>query len=172
MKVLCFGNEFVGPDSLAIRVADGVRIKGVEFVKCANPDELGENIEGGRLVIIDVAKGIKKVSLIRDVNKVSFRASCSCHDLDLGFHLKLLKALGRLDEILVIALPMGAELKDIEAQLRRIFSGAALGAKADAGVPCDTMRSASSAGAKRAKHASPRRCRGSVSSRRCRGRMP
>ena len=65
MKIYCFGNEFIKQDSLAKKLADEIKIKDVELVKC-------DSLEGinGDIVILDVVKGIKDVMIIDGMEKI------------------------------------------------------------------------------------------------------
>lgn len=121
MRVLCFGNEFVESDLLALKVADEVRIEGIEFVKCESPDDISDYIESGRVAIMDVARGIKKVEILRDLDNLLMQSLCTCHDFDLAFHLKLLREIGELNEVIIIALPMNANLPIVEKELRSLI---------------------------------------------------
>lgn len=108
MKVYCFGNEFVKEDSLAKRISDELKVEGFEFVKCNLPDEL--EIESETLVIMDVVKGSKNVMMITDADQLKQDNTCSCHDLDLGYYLKLFQELGMLKKLYIIGLPMETDL--------------------------------------------------------------
>ena len=57
-------------------------------------------------VILDVCKGIKKASLITDIDEFISRRTATVHDMDFGFFLKLNKSLGNIDEINIIAIPL------------------------------------------------------------------
>jgi len=116
MKVYCFGNEFVKEDSLAKELADELRLPGIEFVRCLGPDELP--LEEESITILDVAKGIKKVTILDDLDKLKTDRTCmSCHDMDLAFHLKLLKKTGTLKKIRIIAIPADGDKGLIKGQV-------------------------------------------------------
>ncbi|MBW3011051.1 hypothetical protein KY326_02440 [Candidatus Woesearchaeota archaeon] len=121
MKVYCFGNEFIKKDSLAKQIADELKVKGFEFVKCTSPDEL--EIESDTLVIMDVVKGTKNIVLITDVDQLKEHNPCSCHDLDLGYHLKLFQELGMLKKLYIIGLPMESDfsLDDRKKKIALLF---------------------------------------------------
>lgn len=103
MKIHCFGNPYVEEDSLALELADELEIEGLEFIKCDGPDFLMDY--EGDLIILDVAKGIEKVELIDDPNKLSSNNMVSLHDFDLQFFLKLLHELGKLGKLSIVAVP-------------------------------------------------------------------
>lgn len=121
MRVLVFGNEDVESDSLAMKVADILHIDGVEFIKCASPDNLESHIENGKIIIMDVAKNVDKITFLRDANNLRIGNLCSCHDFDVAFHIKLLKELGKLDNVIVIALPMKGKIDEIEGELTHLL---------------------------------------------------
>ncbi|MCK4670455.1 MAG: hypothetical protein KAT43_04585 [Nanoarchaeota archaeon] len=121
MKVYCFGNEFVKEDSLAKQIAHEIQVKGFEFVKCIGPDEL--EIEAETLIIMDVIKDTKNVMLIDDVDQLKEHNTCSCHDFDLGYHLKLYKELGMLKKLYIIGLPMETDFSvdDMKRKIKEIL---------------------------------------------------
>jgi len=115
-KIYCFGNEFLKQDSLAKEVADELTINGYEFVKCSAADEIFE--EKGEIIIMDAAQGVDKVQVFDDVNKLQAHSLCSLHDFDLGFFLKLMKELGKLQKVKIIALPINGNKEDVKRQIK------------------------------------------------------
>ncbi|MBU0461409.1 MAG: hypothetical protein KJ574_02360 [Nanoarchaeota archaeon] len=121
MRIYCFGNEFVKEDSLAKEIADRMKIKGIEFVRCIEPEELP--LEEEELVILDVAEGINNVVVLDDLEMLKTEKCVSCHDLDLSFHLKLLKETGSLKKVKIIAIPQKGDKKKIVEELKKALSG-------------------------------------------------
>jgi len=140
-KVFCFGNEFVKDDSIAKQLADELKINGVEFVKCDNPDDLVEYIQKKadsemdsntstikrkdpveeEIVIMDVVKGIKDVMIIDDIDKLEKSNSVTLHDLDLGFYLKLLKEMNMISKIKIIGLPQSGDVGEMKEKVNEIL---------------------------------------------------
>jgi Ni,Fe-hydrogenase maturation factor len=115
MKVLCFGNPLLEEDSLAIELADELKIKGFEFIKTNSVDDILNTKED--FIIMDVAKGIDKVTIIKDINKLISNKIYSMHDFDLNFFLKLMKEKGEIDKIMILALPMNQEKQEIKKEV-------------------------------------------------------
>ncbi len=105
MKVLVFGNPLVRMDSVALRMLPMLRKRfpEVEFKEF----DAAENLEheGRDLVILDAAAGIRKVVLIEDLSALSGGKIYSMHDFDLSLTLKLLRKMGALDSVRIIAVP-------------------------------------------------------------------
>lgn len=108
-KIFAFGNELFEGDEIAKELARKMDKKGLtrgfEIVISESPNEiLNANDE---LIILDVVKGLKSVKLIGNVDDLVLAKSVTCHDLDLGFYLKLMKETGKINEIKIIGLPFG-----------------------------------------------------------------
>ena len=126
-KILCFGNPHIKEDSLALKLADKltrtVNKPEFEFIKCTNPEEITD-IDQDHLIILDVAKGIKETTLIRDIDQLTHRTGfnmTSMHDFDLGFYLKLMKSLNKIKNILIIGIPYNYQLDKAEQELIKIL---------------------------------------------------
>lgn len=111
--ILSIGNEFLEEDNLAIKVAKNLDLPGFKF-HIVDVDEV-TNFD--KPVILDVVKGLKQVRVFDDVDKFKAVKSVSAHDLDLGFHLKLLKEMGELKDIRIIGLPQNARLEEMKKSL-------------------------------------------------------
>ena len=116
MKVLCFGNEFVEEDSLAKKLADELKIDGVEFIKC-------DSLEGikGDIVILDVVKGLNEVRMI-PLEKIKDFHPVSMHDFDLGTELKLRKAVKEIGNVKIIGIPMQGDLENIKQGIIKLIN--------------------------------------------------
>jgi hypothetical protein len=69
--------------------------------------------EGRQLNIIDTVEGIKRVTLITDIDSIRTARIYSMHDFDLGYSLKLLKKMKYLDSVKIFGVPM--KMKESEA---------------------------------------------------------
>jgi len=109
-KIYVFGNPLVKEDSLALKLAESLqgKAKGIEFKAVASLDEVKER---ENLYIMDVAFGLKKAEIIEDLNKLEAGQPVSAHDFDLAMELKMLKKIGRLGKVRIIAIPAGYELE-------------------------------------------------------------
>lgn len=111
MKVLVFGNPLVEEDSIALRLIPLLekRFPEVEF-KEFDPTENLED-EGRDLLIMDAVKGIGEVMLIEGADGFERSGTCSMHDFDLPISLGLLRKLGAIDSVKVIAVPYDCALE-------------------------------------------------------------
>ena len=121
-KVLVFGNPMVERDSLPLRLLGKLRKKfpELEFEEF-DPSENLEN-EGRELSIIDSVEGIKRVTLITDIDRIKTSKIYSMHDFDLGYGLKLLKKLDYLDSVKIFGVPMKISEKKALEQLSTLIS--------------------------------------------------
>ncbi len=111
MKIYCFGNEFIKEDALAKEIIDELEIPEVQFIRSEQPEELME-LEG-KIIIMDVVKNIKEVTIIKNIDQLEARGIISLHDFDLGFFLKLLKAIDVVKEVVIIGLPIKGKAKNL-----------------------------------------------------------
>lgn len=121
MKIYCFGNEFVKEDALAQTIVNDINIDGVTFIKTDRPEVLLE--EQGEVVILDVVKGINKLTIITDIDQLKERNILSLHDFDLGFFLKLMKEAGTITKVHIIGLPMSGEKASLKQELIALLEG-------------------------------------------------
>lgn len=118
--IYCFGNPKLPTDSLALELAQELEIPGVEFIACLSPEELCEH-NAKELWIMDVARGINKVTLLSDISKLKTAKLVSLHDFDLAYFLKLMEKMGELPEVKIIALPMKGEKKTIKQEVEKLL---------------------------------------------------
>ncbi len=122
-KVLVFGNPLVRQDSIALRILPALRKRfpHVEFKEFDAAENLED--EGRDLIIIDAAAGIRETILLSDLSALEGGRIYSMHDFDLSLTLKLLKKMGALDSVRIIAVPSGsAERKAVSACSRLLSS--------------------------------------------------
>ncbi len=121
--ILAFGNPFIESDSLALKIAEYFQknpLKNHEFIKCIAPDEIMQYTDK-EFYILDVAQGIKKITLINSSDQLEANNLVSLHDFDLGFFLKLAKEMNQLNKVNIICLPMTLNLKDAIEQIKEIL---------------------------------------------------
>lgn len=121
IKIFCFGSEHFPGDEIAKALAKKIKkYKNFEFILAESPHEiLGED---GDIWILDVVKNCKKVSIIENPENLEIAPSLTCHDLDLGFFLKLLHETGKIQNIKIIALPFGEnDLEKLEKKVLEIL---------------------------------------------------
>jgi len=122
MKILVFGNPLVEKDSLALRIAKKLekefpQIEFKEFDPIENLEKEGKN-----LTILDVGEGISKVEVIDDLEKLENKKIFSMHDFDLSYELKLLKELGLIEKVKIIAIPFNLDENEAFEEVREIIS--------------------------------------------------
>lgn len=106
MKVLVFGNPLLVNDSLPLRILPKLRetFPDIEF-KEIDPTENLDG-QGKDLVILDSVEGINEVVEINSIEQLHANKVYSMHDFDLGYNLKLLKKVGKIDSVRIIGVPM------------------------------------------------------------------
>ena len=127
MKVYVFGNQDFEGDNRAFDVAKRLEqtLKDVEFVK-VKPNEDVPFINEKFVVILDAIEGIDKVIRVndKDLDKLVLSPRSSAHDYDLGFQIKYLKKLGKLEKVTIVGLPMKGEIDYLRIQsiLRKLVA--------------------------------------------------
>ncbi|MEW6529020.1 MAG: hypothetical protein AB1391_03970 [Candidatus Micrarchaeota archaeon] len=116
MKILVFGNPFINGDSIVFNI-----VKKLKRKFCFKILESVEDIEneGKNLLILDSAEGISKICILKDLDRLETNALYSMHDFDIALTLKLLKKIGKIESVTIIAVPKGYALKKalIETEL-------------------------------------------------------
>lgn len=120
VKLLLFGNPALAMDSLALKVGAALEQEGYETLHLENPLGLLD-LDLAEYVILDVAYGVTEVKLLTDVDKLVLGRLCSLHDFDMAYFLKLLNALGDLDEIRIIAIPLEMSEQDAIVGVRKML---------------------------------------------------
>lgn len=121
MKVIyVFGNPLVKEDSLPLRLIDKLKkeFPSLQFKEFDTVEDLELEKE---LNIIDTVKGIKKVELIEDIDKIITEKIYSLHDFDLGYNLKLLKKMKMIDKVRIFGIPMKINEKEAFEQLCKVI---------------------------------------------------
>lgn len=108
MRVLVFGNPLMREDNLALKLIPKLRKefsnnKDLDFVEFDSTEDLHK--QGRNLIILDVAEGVEEVEIIEDLDRLSTGKRYSMHDFDLSYNLKILKRIGILKSIRIIAIP-------------------------------------------------------------------
>ncbi len=107
MKVSVFGNEQVKEDSLVVDLLPKLKKKFPRLkFRVEDPSEGLRPPDEGEWVILDVAKGIDKIRVFEDLSKLVTEKRVSLHDYDVSMELKLLKRLGRVNKLKIVAVPM------------------------------------------------------------------
>jgi Ni,Fe-hydrogenase maturation factor len=127
MKVYVFGNEDLDFDSAAIKIAKKVEnsVEGFEFIYVKPNQDLPFANEKN-VVILDTVCGIKDITLITEdqIQNISPETRTTAHDFDLGFQLRYLKKIGKLEKVIIIGLPMEKDIDYLRIQsiLRKLVA--------------------------------------------------
>jgi len=118
--IYVFGNPLVKEDSLPLKLIKKLRKKfpSLEFKEFDTVEDLDFEKE---LNIIDTVKGIKKVELIEDIDKIITNKIYSMHDFDLGYNLKLLKKLKMIDKVRILGIPMKIDEEEAFRELKELI---------------------------------------------------
>lgn len=103
MKIYVFGNPLLEKDNLALKIAR--RLEKIFPEITFEEFDVVEDLQEENLIIMDVAKGINKVELIENLELLENRKIYSLHDYDLSYELKLLKKIGKIKDVKIIAVP-------------------------------------------------------------------
>ena len=114
--IYVFGNPLVKEDSLPLKLIDKLRKK-FPLIEFKDFDTVEDMELEKELNIIDTVKGIKRVELIEDVDKIITDKIYSMHDFDLGYNLKLLKKMKMIDNVRIFGIPMNMKEKEAFEQL-------------------------------------------------------
>lgn len=121
MKIFVFGNPLVNKDSLPLKILPKLekRFSEIEFRE-ADPTEVLEYSDN-EVWILDSAKGIDDVTVLENLTKLEIPNRFSVHDYDLSFDLKLLKKLGKLNKVNIIAVPVGMNEKEAYQKVTKLL---------------------------------------------------
>jgi len=119
--IYVFGNPLVKEDSLPLKLIDKLKkeFPSLEFKEFDTVEDLELEKE---LNIIDTVKGIKKVELIEDIDKIVTDKIYSMHDFDLGYNLKLLKKMKMIDKVKIFGVPMSISEEEAFLELCKLIS--------------------------------------------------
>jgi Ni,Fe-hydrogenase maturation factor len=119
--LLVFGNEYFEGDNLAVNVAKELDLDNIAVERCYSVDDLFNYYCYEKILVMDVVKGIDRVMLVEDINKIKEHKLYSLHDFDLGFFLKLMKRLGNLKELKIIGIPQKGDRNKIKEEVLEIL---------------------------------------------------
>lgn len=121
MKILVFGNPLVKKDSLPLKLIPSLKklFPSIEFIECDGIEDIQKY--GKRLFILDTVEGIKEPCIIH-LKDIQRQKVLSMHDCDLGFNLLLLKKIGKIDDAVIIGVPMKMAKKAAENKVSSLIS--------------------------------------------------
>ena len=119
--VYVFGIPLVKEDSLPLKLINKLKkeFPSIEFKEFDTTEDLEIKKE---LNIIDTVKGIRKVELIEDIDKIITDKIYSMHDFDLGYNLKLLKKMKMIEKVRIFGIPVNMKEKKAFLELCKLIS--------------------------------------------------
>lgn len=109
MKISVFGNPDLKEDNAAIKLIPSLKKKypGAE-IKIEDPAEglKPPSPPAGGWIIVDACQGIKKITVFEDLDKFESLRRVSVHDYEVATELKLLKKLGKIKKLKILAVPI------------------------------------------------------------------
>ena len=126
IKILVFGNPLIEEDKIALKIVPFLvkKFPNIKFIEFDSVEEIQEY--GKDLIIIDAAKGLKAVTIVEDLNLLETKNIVSMHDFDLAYNLKIMKKVGLIKSVKIIAIPMQMKkdeaLKEVEKVIKSILS--------------------------------------------------
>ncbi len=126
IKILVFGNLLVEEDNLALELLPKLKkeFPEIEFIETDSTESLEQF--GPELKIIDVSPGIDKIKILdikneKDLEILNTSKIFSMHDFDLGYNLKLLKKLNKIDSAEIICIPMNMKKEKAFEEVKKII---------------------------------------------------
>lgn len=106
MNLLVFGSEDFSFDNGAVRLIGCLqrRLPGWNIQRMARPEQL-LNFLDKQFIILDVAAGIDSPLLITDPGMIKYGCKVTAHDMDLAAFLRILKEVGQIDKVAIVAVP-------------------------------------------------------------------
>lgn len=120
--IYIFGNALLDFDNAPIKLLPELQktFPEIDFI-IQDPNE-NLKPQDKELVIIDTVVGPRDVVIINDIDKIETASSCSMHDFDLGFNLKLLYKIGQLEKIKIYGVPMNMPADEAFLKLAELIS--------------------------------------------------
>ena len=119
-SIYVFGNPLLSFDSLPLKLVPRLRkiFPEINFV-VVDPNENLKPVNK-KLFIIDTVEGIDQVMVLDSLERITLSKTCSLHDFDLGFNLKLLQKIGELEKAIIIGVPMKNKKETFPELVREI----------------------------------------------------
>jgi hypothetical protein len=74
------------------------------------------------LVIIDTVYGIKEIRIFKNLQHLQLSPRVTMHDYDLSIHLGIMKKLGKINKIKIVAIPINITTNQIYKKLEFMIS--------------------------------------------------
>jgi|SRR3989338_4506554 len=121
MRIYAFGNPLVQKDSMPLLYIKKLRsdFPNVEFREIDPTEDIPKE---RNIFILDTAVNAQKVQIITDIEKLESNKAYSLHDFDLAFNLKLMKKIGFLENVTIIAIPPKECYKELKNFISNLLS--------------------------------------------------
>lgn len=119
--IYALGNPLLKEDALPLKLLPKLKemFKDVAFKELDPSENLPEE---EHLVIIDTIINCERVCVLKEIDKIATEPRYSLHDFDLGFSLKLMKKLGKINDVTIIGVPQMIRLEDALEQIGKIIA--------------------------------------------------
>ena len=119
--IYVMGNLLVEQDSLPIKILPDLRkvMPNYEFIELDPSEDFPKQ---KTLTIIDTVLDIKKVTLVKEIDKIQLEKICSLHDFDLGYNLKLMKKFGMIETVIIVGVPIDIKKKEAIKQIKDVIT--------------------------------------------------
>lgn len=106
MKISVLGNPDLEEDNAAIKLIPWLKKKYPKAeIKIEDPSGGLEPPQAGGWLIVDACQGINKITEFEDLDKFESLRRVSVHDYEVVTELKLLKKLGKIKKLTILAIP-------------------------------------------------------------------
>src|SRR3989344_1437558 len=120
-NIYVFGNPLLEEDSLAIKLAERLQKEKafgrLNFVYLDGTEEIYEE----NMILLDVAKNIKGIQIITNLDQLYAGKFYTMHDADIALFLKLMQKIGKIQGIKIIAIPFDMNEKVAYTGLKKIL---------------------------------------------------
>lgn len=124
MKLYVFGNKLIEDDSMPFKIMEELQ-KDIPEIEFLDYDDF--QFGASRDVnILDTAKGIEKVMLIKDIEKLKQNKIYSLHDFDIASEIKLMKKIGKIDNVNIFAIPQNITKEKALEELKPLLKASRL----------------------------------------------
>lgn len=108
MKITVLGNPDLPEDNAAIKLIPWLKQKypGAE-IKVEDPSGGLIPPKVGEWLIVDACEGVDKITELEDLDKFEALRRVGVHDYEVMTELKLLKKLGKIKKLKILAIPIG-----------------------------------------------------------------
>ena len=120
-KIYVMGNLLVEKDSLPIKILPDLKKKlsDFDFIELDPSEDFPKQ---KTLTIIDTVLDIKKVTLVKEIDKIQLEKICSLHDFDLGYNLKLMKKFGMIEKVNIVGVPTDIDDDEAVKQIKEVIT--------------------------------------------------